>query len=197
MAKGPGLPHRRPTGRPLHPYSLLPRDSASGGLARPGRQRPPALRLCVPTLPNTSGAPGTDGPPVRDFVITSTARADLPGSHSTAAGGRARRKPCAMDQAGPRPPTQNSGSKVRRPRAARACDACRVKKNKCDDLYPCTYCRSQSAAGPPSRRGTVELTFPPQITISSASTEARRQGGGSSRQSKSWCGVPKVAQANP
>ncbi|KAK9776256.1 putative Fungal-specific transcription factor domain-containing protein [Seiridium cardinale] len=49
-----------------------------------------------------------------------------------------------MDRAGPRPPVQNSGSKVRRPRAARACDACRIKKNKCDDLYPCTYCRNHN-----------------------------------------------------
>ncbi|KAI1848414.1 hypothetical protein JX266_005720 [Neoarthrinium moseri] len=49
-----------------------------------------------------------------------------------------------MEQAGVRPPMQNSGSKVRRPRAARACDACRVKKNKCDDLYPCTYCRNHN-----------------------------------------------------
>ncbi|OLN96829.1 putative transcriptional regulatory protein YJL206C-like protein 1 [Colletotrichum chlorophyti] len=38
--------------------------------------------------------------------------------------------------------TQNSGIKVRRPRAARACDLCRAKKNKCDELYPCTYCKS-------------------------------------------------------
>ncbi|AEO63828.1 uncharacterized protein THITE_2010769, partial [Thermothielavioides terrestris NRRL 8126] len=42
-------------------------------------------------------------------------------------------------------PGQNRGHKVRRPRAARACDLCRAKKNKCDELYPsCTYCRSKS-----------------------------------------------------
>lgn len=40
--------------------------------------------------------------------------------------------------------TQNPGHKVRRPRAARACNLCRLKKNKCDELYPCTYCRSTS-----------------------------------------------------
>lgn len=45
---------------------------------------------------------------------------------------------------------QNSGHKVRRPRAARACNLCRLKKNKCDELYPCTYCRSeQSPSRPP------------------------------------------------
>ncbi|TDZ32422.1 Zinc finger protein grt1 [Colletotrichum spinosum] len=42
--------------------------------------------------------------------------------------------------------TQNSGIKVRRPRAARACDLCRAKKNKCDELYPCTYCKNRGAA---------------------------------------------------
>ncbi|WYZ46655.1 hypothetical protein EsH8_IX_000880 [Colletotrichum jinshuiense] len=41
--------------------------------------------------------------------------------------------------------TQNSGIKVRRPRAARACDLCRAKKNKCDELYPCTYCKNRNA----------------------------------------------------
>jgi hypothetical protein len=51
-----------------------------------------------------------------------------------------------MDLRGPPPrPGQNRGHKVRRPRAARACDLCRAKKNKCDELYPsCTYCRSKS-----------------------------------------------------
>jgi hypothetical protein len=33
---------------------------------------------------------------------------------------------------------------TRRPRAARACDLCRVKKNKCNEEIPCSYCRSQS-----------------------------------------------------
>ncbi|KAK0383019.1 hypothetical protein NLU13_8935 [Sarocladium strictum] len=35
---------------------------------------------------------------------------------------------------------QNIRSRVRRPRTARACDACRAKKNRCDDAYPCSYC---------------------------------------------------------
>lgn len=43
----------------------------------------------------------------------------------------------------PPPPPRSTGHKVRRPRAARACNLCRVKKNKCDELYPCTYCRSE------------------------------------------------------
>lgn len=33
--------------------------------------------------------------------------------------------------------------RVRRPRAARACDLCRAKKNKCDELSPCSYCRAR------------------------------------------------------
>ena len=36
-----------------------------------------------------------------------------------------------------------SGVRARRPRAARACELCRSKKNKCDELLPCTYCKSQ------------------------------------------------------
>jgi hypothetical protein len=43
--------------------------------------------------------------------------------------------------------SQNTRHKVRRPRAARACDLCRAKKNKCDELYPCTYCKGKSAPG--------------------------------------------------
>ncbi|KAH8891226.1 hypothetical protein GQ53DRAFT_648828 [Thozetella sp. PMI_491] len=33
-------------------------------------------------------------------------------------------------------------SKPKRSRAAQACDLCRAKKNKCDELYPCTHCKS-------------------------------------------------------
>lgn len=40
--------------------------------------------------------------------------------------------------------TRAAVHKACRPRAARACDACRTKKNKCDELYPCTYCKSWS-----------------------------------------------------
>ncbi|KAI8298920.1 hypothetical protein N0V92_001661 [Colletotrichum tropicale] len=50
-----------------------------------------------------------------------------------------------MDSAEAQRTTQNSGIKVRRPRAARACDLCRAKKNKCDELYPCTYCKNRGA----------------------------------------------------
>lgn len=56
-------------------------------------------------------------------------------SSSTAMSGQAAAHPGSSH-------TQNSGHKVRRPRAARACNLCRLKKNKCDELYPCTYCRS-------------------------------------------------------
>lgn len=48
-----------------------------------------------------------------------------------------------MESTGSTAHAQNSGHKVRRPRAARACNLCRLKKNKCDELYPCTYCRSK------------------------------------------------------
>lgn len=45
--------------------------------------------------------------------------------------------------------TQKSpNQRVRRPRAARACDLCRVKKNKCDELYPCGYCKGRSLIAP-------------------------------------------------
>lgn len=36
------------------------------------------------------------------------------------------------------------GPRARRPRAARACDICRAKKNKCDELFPCSYCRTRN-----------------------------------------------------
>ncbi|PNH44394.1 hypothetical protein VD0004_g3306 [Verticillium dahliae] len=39
--------------------------------------------------------------------------------------------------------TRAAVHKACRPRAARACDACRTKKNKCDELYPCTYCKNR------------------------------------------------------
>ncbi|KAH6856158.1 fungal-specific transcription factor domain-containing protein [Chaetomium sp. MPI-CAGE-AT-0009] len=43
------------------------------------------------------------------------------------------------------PTGQNVVHKVGRLRAARACDLCRTKKNKCDELYPCTYCKDRNA----------------------------------------------------
>ena len=33
--------------------------------------------------------------------------------------------------------------KPKRPRAAQACDRCRMKKYKCDESYPCLHCRSK------------------------------------------------------
>jgi Fungal Zn(2)-Cys(6) binuclear cluster domain. len=40
---------------------------------------------------------------------------------------------------------RNPGQRARRPRAARACDYCRQKKYKCDELYPCSYCKGWSS----------------------------------------------------
>ncbi|KAJ5103683.1 hypothetical protein N7532_004212 [Penicillium argentinense] len=31
--------------------------------------------------------------------------------------------------------------RVKRPRAAQACDRCRTKKYKCDEQYPCSHCK--------------------------------------------------------
>lgn len=33
-------------------------------------------------------------------------------------------------------------SKSKRPRAAQACERCRVKKYKCNESYPCAHCES-------------------------------------------------------
>lgn len=41
-------------------------------------------------------------------------------------------------------PKKPDVAKARRPRAARACELCRLKKNKCDELVPCTYCRNRN-----------------------------------------------------
>lgn len=82
-------------------------------------------------------------------------------------------------------PTQNSGHKVRRPRAARACNLCRLKKNKCDELYPCTYCRSTSIL---RHVGSLlqKADRWPQIEMSSAFTKGKiRPGGGTLRSMSS------------
>ncbi|OCT55141.1 hypothetical protein CLCR_00023 [Cladophialophora carrionii] len=39
-----------------------------------------------------------------------------------------------------------AGSKRKRPRAARACEFCRAKKHRCDELLPCTRCRKRNRA---------------------------------------------------
>lgn len=40
---------------------------------------------------------------------------------------------------------QQAPRKVRRQRAARACDRCRAKKYKCDEKMPCCHCASKSS----------------------------------------------------
>lgn len=47
-------------------------------------------------------------------------------------------------EANERNPTRTP-QRTRRPRAARACDLCRAKKNKCDESYPCTFCKNRNA----------------------------------------------------
>ncbi|POS73531.1 hypothetical protein DHEL01_v208074 [Diaporthe helianthi] len=89
------------------------------------------------------------------------------------------------------PHAQNSGHKVRRPRAARACNLCRLKKNKCDELYPCTYCRNRNVEcvyqGQDSsrRRYTPEYVrgLEQQVEQLSAQLEAHAAGSSSSVKS--------------
>ncbi|OGE47467.1 hypothetical protein PENARI_c043G10213 [Penicillium arizonense] len=38
---------------------------------------------------------------------------------------------------------ESDGPALKRLRAARACEMCRLKKNKCDELRPCTHCRNR------------------------------------------------------
>lgn len=60
------------------------------------------------------------------------------------------------------PAARASNQRLRRPRAARACDICRAKKNKCDESYPCSYCKNRQLTcvyqgqQPSSRRYTAE-----------------------------------------
>ncbi|OAG12437.1 uncharacterized protein CC84DRAFT_123194 [Paraphaeosphaeria sporulosa] len=60
------------------------------------------------------------------------------------------------------PASRSNGQRPRRPRAARACDLCRAKKNKCDESYPCSYCKNRQLTcvyqgqQPNSRRYTAE-----------------------------------------
>ncbi|KAH7159517.1 fungal-specific transcription factor domain-containing protein [Dactylonectria estremocensis] len=39
---------------------------------------------------------------------------------------------------------QKPRQKTRRPRAVLACELCRIKKNKCDEANPCSYCRQRN-----------------------------------------------------
>lgn len=60
------------------------------------------------------------------------------------------------------PTPRSNALRPRRPRAARACDLCRAKKNKCDESYPCSYCKNRQLTciyqgqQPNSRRYTAE-----------------------------------------
>lgn len=37
---------------------------------------------------------------------------------------------------------ESTPKRAKRPRAAQACDRCRLKKYKCDEQYPCSHCKS-------------------------------------------------------
>ncbi|KAK2606862.1 hypothetical protein N8I77_005585 [Diaporthe amygdali] len=86
---------------------------------------------------------------------------------------------------------QNSGHKVRRPRAARACNLCRLKKNKCDELYPCTYCRNRNVEcvyqGQDSsrRRYTPEYVRGLEQQVEQLSAQLEAQAANSSSSVKS------------
>ena len=61
--------------------------------------------------------------------------------------------------------------KRKRPRAARACDLCRSKKYKCDELEPCTQCRKQNI--PCKYQGAERIRD--MVNMSSYVTELEKQ----------------------
>lgn len=77
-----------------------------------------------------------------------------------------------------------SGQKARRPRAARACNLCRVKKYKCDELHPCTHCKSMSTL-PSHERLWHMANWCLQLARSNVFTRGRIRRGGGTRQSTS------------
>jgi hypothetical protein len=83
-----------------------------------------------------------------------------------------------MDTAG-----EPARTKIRRPRAARACELCRLKKNKCNEGEPCSYCRSRLSISLYSYQDFIDiytevLTRAPQITMRSVSTGQRTNQDG-------------------
>ncbi|KAF3765405.1 bZIP transcription factor MafK transcription N-6 adenine-specific DNA methylase [Cryphonectria parasitica EP155] len=105
--------------------------------------------------------------------------------------------------------TQNSGHKVRRPRAARACNLCRLKKNKCDELYPCTYCRNRKVDCVYQGQDVTRGRFTPEYVKSleeqvrqlSAAVEAQKTEAGSrttaaDRSSPALSGLVNVRSAS-
>ncbi|KAJ5547181.1 hypothetical protein N7494_004766 [Penicillium frequentans] len=75
------------------------------------------------------------------------------------------------------PAIESQGPTPKRLRAARACEMCRLKKNKCDEMSPCTHCKHSDAGSgttPPNivgQRGDALLQQEPcqadcmQITL--------------------------------
>ncbi|PVH92608.1 hypothetical protein DM02DRAFT_543275 [Periconia macrospinosa] len=74
-----------------------------------------------------------------------------------------------------------TSQRPRRPRAARACDLCRAKKNKCDESYPCSYCKGRNVTcvyqglSNNSRRYTAEYVKQLEDEIKRLSTSSQGQ----------------------
>jgi hypothetical protein len=65
----------------------------------------------------------------------------------------------------------------KRQRAAQACDRCRLKKYKCDELYPCTHCKSKlvTYTGFNMIRGLTTGRKPARLRLSEELPAARKR----------------------
>ena len=67
------------------------------------------------------------------------------------------------------------GVKRKRPRAARACEACRAKKYRCDELYPCGKCKKQNVTCVYEVADAVRQRLFPSGDLSGAAAVAQYQ----------------------
>jgi hypothetical protein len=77
-------------------------------------------------------------------------------------------------------PQRSSATPPQRPkrqRAAQACDRCRLKKYKCDELYPCTHCKSKlvTYTGFNMIRGLITCRKPSRLRLSEELPAARKR----------------------